>query len=48
VLVALDENTAMVGDGSAWTVHGRQGIHVYRGGSWTDHSAGAFFDLALV
>jgi cyanophycinase len=48
VLIALDENTAMVGDGSAWTVHGRQGIHVYRGGSWTDHTAGASFDLALV
>jgi len=48
VLVGLDEDTAMVGDGSAWTVHGRQGIHVYREGSWTDHPAGASFDLALV
>jgi cyanophycinase len=48
VLVALDEDTAMVGDGSAWTVHGRQAIHVYRGGAWTDHVAGATFDLALV
>jgi cyanophycinase len=48
VLVALDEDTAMVGDGSAWTVHGRQGVHVYRSGSWADHVAGAAFDLALV
>jgi cyanophycinase len=48
VLVGLDENTAMVGDGSAWTVHGRQAIHVYRAGSWSEHAAGASFDLALV
>jgi cyanophycinase len=48
VLVALDEDTAMVGDGSAWTVHGRQAIHVYRGGDWTVHQAGATFDLDLV
>lgn len=48
VLVGLDENTAMVGDGSAWTVHGRQAIHVYRAGTWSEHAAGASFDLALV
>jgi cyanophycinase len=48
VLVGLDEDTAMVGDGAAWTVHGRQGVHVYRVGSWTDHAAGESFDLALV
>jgi cyanophycinase len=48
VLVALDEDTAMVGDGAAWTVHGRQGIHVYRAGSWTDHTTGDAFDLPLV
>ena len=46
-LVALDEDTAMVGDGSSWTVHGRQGIHVYRGASWSDHVAGETFDFAL-
>ena len=48
VLVALDEDTAMVGDGATWAVHGRQGIHVYRAGAWSDHRAGASFDLALV
>jgi len=48
VLVALDEDTAMVGDGTAWTVRGRQAIHVYRAGSWTEHADGAAFELALV
>lgn len=48
VLIGLDEDTAMVGDGAAWSVHGRQAIHVYRAGGWTDHAAGASFDLALV
>ena len=48
VLIGLDEDTAMVGDGSAWTVHGRQAVHVYRAGSWTDHVSGQSFDLPLV
>lgn len=47
-LVALDENTAIVGDGVSWTVHGRQRIHLYRSGAWTDHGAGASFELALL
>jgi len=46
-LVALDEDTAMVGDGASWTVHGRQGIHVYRDGSWSDHVAGDRFDFSM-
>ena len=46
-LVALDEDTAMVGDGASWTVHGRQGIHLYRGGAWSDHVAGDRFDLRI-
>jgi cyanophycinase len=48
VLIGLDEDTAMVGDGSAWSVHGRQGVHVYRAGAWTDHLPGTSFELALV
>jgi cyanophycinase-like exopeptidase len=48
VLVGLDEDTAMIGDGTAWTVHGRQAIHVFRSGSWTDHTDGTSFELALV
>jgi cyanophycinase len=47
-LVALDEDTAMVGDGARWIVHGRQRVHVYRSGSWTDHPAGASFELDLL
>jgi cyanophycinase len=48
VLVGLDEDTAMVGDGAEWTVHGRQRIHVYRDGSWASHDAGSSFRLPLV
>lgn len=47
VLVALDEETAMAGDGSSWEVFGRQGIHVFHEGRWTDHVAGSSFELPL-
>jgi cyanophycinase len=47
VLVALDEDTAMVGDTVEWTVHGRQEIHLFRDGTWTDHGAGDRFSLPL-
>jgi len=47
VLVALDEDTAMVGDGMSWNVRGRQGIHVFRDGTWSDHPAGSSFELAV-
>jgi cyanophycinase len=33
-LIALDEYTAMVGDGAAWNVHGRGGIAIYESGAW--------------
>jgi len=46
-LVAIDEQTAMVGDGRDWAVHGAAGVHVYREGGWTDHGAGATFTLPL-
>ncbi|HLB38904.1 MAG TPA: Type 1 glutamine amidotransferase-like domain-containing protein [Actinomycetota bacterium] len=47
-LVALDERTAMVGDGSTWDVHGEGGIYVYRDGDWVgEHTAGATFTLSL-
>jgi cyanophycinase len=45
VLVAQDENTAMVGDGTRWSVLGEAGIHVLRDGGWTHHSAGDAFTL---
>lgn len=43
--VGLDEDTAMVGDGQAWNVIGRQQIHVLREGDWTSHAEGAAFAL---
>jgi cyanophycinase len=47
VLVAIDEETAMVGDGTVWTVHGSGGVHVYADGSWTDHVTGSRFACPL-
>lgn len=46
-LVAIDEQTAMVGDGSHWDVLGRAEVHLHRNGAWTDHGNGDAFDLAL-
>jgi hypothetical protein len=48
VLVGLDERTAMVGDGTSWTVHGAAGIHVLRGGDWTSFADRSRFELSLV
>jgi cyanophycinase len=47
VFVGLDEDTAMVGDGRAWTVLGRQSIHVLRDGAWTSFRSGDAFELEL-
>lgn len=44
-LVAIDEETAMVGDGIAWTVLGRSGVHLLRDGDWTHRRAGDAFAL---
>ncbi len=44
-LVALDENTAMLGDGADWSVVGEGAIHVLRDGAWTDHTPGTSFRL---
>lgn len=46
-LVAIDEETAMVGDGGSWTVLGRSGVHLLRDGEWTDVSSGRDFVLPL-
>jgi cyanophycinase len=45
--VGLDEDTAMVGDGSSWSVIGRQGIHVLRDGAWATYREGDEFVLEL-
>ena len=44
-LVAIDERTALIGDGSRWSVVGRGGVHVFEGGRWASHPAGNRFDL---
>lgn len=46
VLVAIDERTALVGDGSDWEVVGSASAHVCSGGAWTHHPAGSRFTLA--
>jgi hypothetical protein len=47
VLVAQDEDTAMLGDGTDWTVVGNAGIHVMRDGEWSHHVAGETFRLSF-
>jgi cyanophycinase len=47
ILIALDESTAMLGDGAAWAVAGVAGIHVLRGGAWTHFVEGDTFDVAI-
>ena len=47
-LIAIDENTAMVGDGSSWDVHGVGGVYLYQAPSWVaEHRDGASFSLPL-
>ena len=47
-LIALDERTAMVGDGETWQVSGAGGVGLYRAGAWVgEHRAGASFTLPL-
>jgi cyanophycinase len=46
-LVGIDENTAMVGDGTSWSVMGVGGVHVLDAGAWTAHPPGEDFELAL-
>ena len=47
VFVALDEDTAMTGDGHSWQVMGRSGIHVLREAEWTHYAPGDSFELEL-
>jgi len=45
--VALDEETAMLGDGRSWQVVGRAKIHVLDDGEWTTYADGDAFELWL-
>lgn len=47
VLIALDESTAMLGDGVAWSVAGVAGIHVLRDGVWAHYADGEAFEIAI-
>jgi cyanophycinase len=47
ILIALDESTAMLGDGAAWSVVGVAGIHVRRGGRWAHYVDGDTFEVAI-
>jgi cyanophycinase len=48
LLVAIDEQTAMIGDGTSWTVTGQSGVHLLEDGTWTDHPTGDSFERTLV
>jgi cyanophycinase len=46
-LVAIDERTAVVGDGTEWTVVGSGAAHVMEAGRWSDHPSGTSFTAVL-
>ena len=46
-LVAVDEETAMVGDGRHWSVLGAGRAHVLEDGGWDRHGSGESFELDL-
>jgi cyanophycinase len=46
-LLAIDEATAIVGDGSRWTVVGSGAVHSMLDGEWVHHEAGSSFRLSL-
>lgn len=46
-LFAIDERTAVVGDGTDWSVMGVAGVHVYRDGEWAHHPTGTEFTYEL-
>ena len=45
--LAIDEDTAVVGDGQTWHVMGRAGAHLLLDGDWTDFVSGSTFDLPV-
>ena len=45
--IALDEETAMVGDGRSWRVMGTAKVHVLREGEWSRYADGDAFELPL-
>ena len=47
LLVGVDEQTALVGDGEQWQVVGRGGVHVRHGQEWSRHGAGETVSVSL-
>lgn len=47
-LVAVDENTAIVGDGGTWDVEGVGGVHILSHGDWMHHAPGDRFPLPML
>jgi cyanophycinase len=46
LLVGIDEDTAIVGDGTAWSVIGTSKAHIFIDGQWRVHSPGDSFVTA--
>jgi len=46
-LLAIDENTALVGDGTDWTVIGAGRAATLEGGAWSEHQSGMSFTKEL-
>lgn len=48
-LVAIDEQTALVGDGAQWSTHGAGGVYLHRDGAWVgEYRAGDRWELPMV
>lgn len=47
-LVALEENTAMVGDGAQWSVSGVGKIRILKTEDWSEYGDGSTFQLPLI
>ena len=49
MLVAIDEQTAIVGDGSQWSAHGVGGVYVHHEGNWVaEYRAGDRWELPML
>lgn len=48
VLIGIDEDTALLGDGTTWSVAGRQEVHVFASGAWRHLASGEVFELGLL
>ena len=47
VLVGIEEDTALIGDGEHWSVVGRHDVHVLRDGAWQRAGAADLLDVRL-